>query len=115
MFYVRMTDKFMSGWGAAVNQKNVLVVECDDYEQAVAIEKAAKARPEMRRVMIVSKPPRAYRGILISRRHFSEMGGPWLDYYGTKVVRSLMSGKEVVIRKDAPLCCDPSSETYWSM
>jgi len=115
MLYVRMTDKFMSGWGAAVNQKNVLVVECDDYEQAVAIEKAAKARPEMRRVMIVSKPPRAYRGILISRRHFSEMGGPWLDYYGTKVVRSLMSGKEVVIRKDTPLCCDPSSETYWSM
>lgn len=115
MFYVRMTDKFMSGWGAAVNQKNVLVVECDDYEQAVAIEKAAKARPEMRRVMIVSKPPRAYRGILISRRHFSEMGGPWLDFYGTKVVRSLMSGKEIVIRKDTPLCCDPSSETYWSM
>ena len=115
MLYVRMTDKFMSGWGAAVNQKNVLVVECDDHEQAVAIEKAAKARPEMRRVKIVSKPPRAYRGILISRRHFSEMGGPWLDFYGTKVVRSLMSGKEVVIRKDTPLCCDPSSETYWSM
>lgn len=115
MFYVRMTDKAMSGWGAAVNRNSVLVVECDDYEQAVAIEKAAKARPEMRRVMIVSNPPRAHRGILISRRHFSEMGGPWLDYYGTKVVRSLMSGKEVVIRKDTPLSCDPSSETYWSM
>lgn len=115
MFYVRMTDKFMSGWGAAVNRKNVLVVECDTYEQAVAIEKAALDRPEMRRVMIVSKPPRAYRGILISRRHFSEMGGPWLDYYGTKVVRSLMTGKEVVIRKDTPHCCDPSTETYWSM
>ena len=32
MFYVRMTDKFMSGWGAAVNRNSVLVVECDDYE-----------------------------------------------------------------------------------
>jgi len=82
-WFVRMTDKFMSDWGAAVNQKNVLVVACDDYEQALAIEKAAKDRPEMRRVMIVSKPPRAYRGIMISRRHFGEMGGPWLDFYGT--------------------------------
>lgn len=29
-------------------------------------------------------------------------------------VRSLMSGKEIEIAADTPLCCDPSSETYWS-
>lgn len=34
---------------------------------------------------------------------------------GTKVVTSLMSGKEVVIAEDTPRCCDPSSELYWSM
>lgn len=33
----------------------------------------------------------------------------------TRKVRNLMSGKEVEIAYDTPLCCDPSSETYWSM
>ena len=32
-----------------------------------------------------------------------------------KKVRNLMSGEEVEIDSDTPLCCDPSSETYWSM
>jgi len=32
-----------------------------------------------------------------------------------KVVKSLMSQQQVVIDKNTPLCCDPSSETYWSM
>jgi hypothetical protein len=34
---------------------------------------------------------------------------------GTKTVKSLMTGKDVEISEDTPLCCDPSSETYWSM
>ena len=33
----------------------------------------------------------------------------------TKKVRSLMTGEEVEIAADTPRCCDPSSETYWSM
>ena len=33
----------------------------------------------------------------------------------TKTVRNLMSGKEVEIAVDTPLCCDPSKETYWCM
>lgn len=32
-----------------------------------------------------------------------------------KKVTNLMSGKEVEIPSNTPLCCDPSSETYWSM
>ncbi len=32
-----------------------------------------------------------------------------------KKVRNLMSGQEVEIDSNTPLCCDPSSETYWSM
>lgn len=32
----------------------------------------------------------------------------------TKKVRNLLSGKEVEIASNTPLCCDPSSETYWS-
>lgn len=34
---------------------------------------------------------------------------------GKKTVTSLMSGKEVQIPVDTPACCDPSTETYWSM
>ena len=30
-------------------------------------------------------------------------------------VRNLMSGKDVVIDADTPWCCNPASETYWSM
>lgn len=32
-----------------------------------------------------------------------------------RVVKNLMTGKDIIIDKDTPLCCDPSSETYWSM
>ena len=33
----------------------------------------------------------------------------------TKKVRNLMSGEEIEIPSNTPRCCDPSSETYWSM
>lgn len=31
------------------------------------------------------------------------------------VVRNLMSGEGVLIEKDTPWCCNPASESYWSM
>lgn len=30
-------------------------------------------------------------------------------------VKSLMTGKDVQIPADTPWCCNPASETYWSM
>jgi hypothetical protein len=33
----------------------------------------------------------------------------------TRTVRNLMTGEAVEIAHDTPHCCDPSSETYWSM
>lgn len=33
----------------------------------------------------------------------------------TRTVKSLMTGKDVEIDTNTPHCCDPSSETYWSM
>ena len=33
----------------------------------------------------------------------------------TKKVRNLMTGKEVEISSDTPWCCNPASESYWSM
>jgi hypothetical protein len=32
-----------------------------------------------------------------------------------KTVKNLMSGKDVEIDADTPWCCNPASETYWSM
>ena len=32
-----------------------------------------------------------------------------------KTVKSLMTGKDVVIDADTPWCCNPASETFWSM
>ena len=30
-------------------------------------------------------------------------------------VKSLMTGKDVQIESDTPWCCNPASETFWSM
>ena len=32
-----------------------------------------------------------------------------------KVVKSLMTGQGVLIEEDTPWCCNPASETFWSM
>lgn len=80
MLYVRMTDKFMSGWGRAANSTNVLVIACDTHEQAVAIAKAAGDRREMRRIAICTTNPKSRAGVLHTRRHVSEFGGSWLQY-----------------------------------
>jgi hypothetical protein len=38
------------------------------------------------------------------------------EYFPTmKTVKNLMTGKDVQIDRDTPWCCNPSSETYWSM
>jgi hypothetical protein len=34
---------------------------------------------------------------------------------GNKTVKNLMTGKDVEIAEDTPWCCNPASETYWSM
>ena len=34
---------------------------------------------------------------------------------GTKTVKSLITGQDVEIAEDTPWCCNPASETYWSM
>ena len=33
----------------------------------------------------------------------------------TKIVKNLMTGVDVEIPVDTPWCCNPASETYWSM
>lgn len=79
MIYVRMTDKFMSGWGPARDKTNVLVISCATWEQAEQIAKAAKRRKEMKRVDICLNKPKNRPGILYSYKTFEDMGGPWLE------------------------------------
>jgi len=80
MYYVTMTDRFMSGWGLARGKANKLVIECDTYDQAAQVERAAKRRPEMRRVSIrASKPYYRNAHVLTSWKHYNELGGPWLE------------------------------------
>ena len=42
-----------------------------------------------------------------------------IDFYQNiekkKTVKNLMTGKDVEIPMNTPLCCDVSSNTYWSM
>lgn len=77
-YYVTMTDKFMSGWGKAQGKTNKLVIECDTWEQAQLIEKNANKRSEMKYINICTKKPYYGSHILVSEKHFSDMGGMWL-------------------------------------
>lgn len=76
-FYVTMTDRFFSGWGAAEGKTNKLIVMCETIEQAEQIEAAAKDRPEMRHVSIRETKPRAKANQWFSWRHYDELGGRW--------------------------------------
>ena len=80
-YYVRMTDKFMSGWGACIGKTNVLVIVCDTWKQAEAVKLAAEKRREMSRITIMREMPRNRHGVMYSVKPFSELGGSWLDYY----------------------------------
>ena len=57
------------------------------------------------------------RGEIINLRSLYPQYDGWiLEYHPlTKTVTNLMSGKPVEIAYNTPGCCDPSTETYWSM
>lgn len=79
MFFVTMTDKFMSGWGMAAGKVNKMVVQCDTLAQAELIERNAKRRSEMRRVNICVNKPRYSSHVVVSWKNFKDLSGPWLD------------------------------------
>jgi len=77
MYYVTMTDKFMSGWGRAHGKINKMVVECDTYEEAAQIERAARRRSEMRRVNIRTSKPYYGDHVLTSWKAYGDLSGSW--------------------------------------
>ena len=76
-FYVTMTDKFMSGWGMAAGKTNKMIVECETLQQAEQIERAARARSEMRRVNIRTTKPRYGSHVLESWKTWDDLGPIW--------------------------------------
>ena len=75
--FVRMTDKFLSGWGQAEGKTNVLVVVCDSQDQANQIEFAARGRSEMEKIATLDQFPPPKDGILYTCRHYNELTGSW--------------------------------------
>ena len=76
-FYVTMTDKFMSGWGASEGKINKMIVECNDIDQAEQIERAARRRREMKHVNICARRPRYGSHVLETVKTYADLSGPW--------------------------------------
>lgn len=77
VFYVTMTDKFMSGWGRAKGMTNKLIIQCQTIEQAEQIERAARYRDEMTYVNIRTTKPYYGSNILASWKTWDELGEIW--------------------------------------
>ena len=76
-YYVTMTDKFMSGWGAAQGKTNKLIIECETWQQAEQIERAAHSRSEMRYINIRTTKPRYGANTLESWKTWGDLGTVW--------------------------------------
>ena len=57
IYYVTMTDKFMSGWGEAKDKINKLVFVCHGYEEAKIVEDNAHCRTDMKHINICANKP----------------------------------------------------------
>jgi hypothetical protein len=57
MYYVTMTDKFMSGWGMAEGKINKLIFECDDRKEAHIVADNAEKRGDMKYINITPNKP----------------------------------------------------------
>ena len=77
MYYVTMTDKFMSGWGMAQGKTNKCIIECETLQQAETIERNAQKRSEMKYINICSKKPRYGKNVLESWKHYEDLGSIW--------------------------------------
>ena len=57
MYYVVMTDTFMSGWGRADGKKNKLIFVCDTMDEAEIVKANAEARGDMIGIRIRTTAP----------------------------------------------------------
>lgn len=57
MYYVTMTDTFMSGWGCARGKKNKLIFECETMAEANIVAENARNRSDQKYINICTKRP----------------------------------------------------------
>ena len=57
IYYVTMTDTFMSGWGEAKDKINKLVFVCDSIEEAQIVKDNAEQRSDQKYINIRAKKP----------------------------------------------------------
>jgi len=79
MYYLTMTDRFMSGWGPATGKTNKLVIECETSEQAEILKDHADIRPEMECVNVLQSKPYYDDNVFVSWKTWDDMGGLWKD------------------------------------
>ncbi len=77
VFYVTMTDKYLSGWGMSENKTNKLIIECETIEQAEQIALVARYRDEMTYVNIRTSKPYYRANIVESWKTWDELGEVW--------------------------------------
>lgn len=77
LFYVTMTDKYLSGWGMSENKTNKLIIECQTIEQAEQVERAARYRDEMRYVNIRTTKPHYGANVLETWKTWNDLGPIW--------------------------------------
>lgn len=58
MYYVTMTDKFLTGWGEAQGRKAKFIYECETYSQAEVVANNARSRGDQSHVNICIREPR---------------------------------------------------------
>lgn len=80
MYYVTMTDKFMSGWGCAEGRIAKFVVECETRQQAETIENNARKRDEMKYINITTKKPYYNsRKYITTTKSYEKLGRIWKE------------------------------------
>ena len=78
MFYVTMTDKFLSEWGQAEGKINKFIICCETRDQAETAAKNARKRQEMKYIRIKTKKPYYISNKYITTfSNFSELGKIW--------------------------------------
>ena len=58
MYYVKMTDSFLSGWGPARSKKAVFIYECETIQEAEIVAENAMHRSDQKDVRICKYKPR---------------------------------------------------------
>ena len=78
IFYVTMTDKFMSDWGRAYHLIDKFIVQCDTLEEAKTVERNALKRPEMKYInTTMNKPSYSSKKYLCTWTTYKELGEIW--------------------------------------